>query len=143
GALDEAQVVVDGLRNTDNGNVFAPALNLLGDAQRPLLRAIAAHREQHVQAQLLHAIYDFAGAFAAAARGAEDGAASAVDVAHTLGVEGLDGQLALGQQPPIAVRDAAYLADAITVPQGQDGGADDVVQSRTQAAAGDNRGVRF
>ena len=49
--IDEMDVVVDGLRDADDGDLQPAPLHLGDDGLRPAQRAVAADHEEHVDAQ--------------------------------------------------------------------------------------------
>ncbi len=60
-AVDERDVVVDGLRHADDGVLVAALLDHAGDLQRPAHGTVTAHDEQHVDVHHLEAVDDLLG----------------------------------------------------------------------------------
>ena len=140
-AVDVAEVVVDRLRDPDDGDLEVAPLDLLGDRDRALLRAVAADREQHVEVEPLDGVHDVGDPVAAAARGAEEGAADLVHLVDGLGVQRLDADVELGEEAAVAVADARDSAHAVAEPEAAHDGADDVVDAGAEPAAGDDARV--
>lgn len=139
-AVDEVQIVVDGLRDADDRDGLLALFDFLRDGVRAAKRAVAADAEQHIDVQA-HQGVDHDGGFLVAAGAAEDSAAVVLDGVNHVWVEH-NGRIAVrGIEPTVAVRDAKDVADAVVEPEHGHEALDNVVQTRAEAAAGDNAGA--
>jgi len=108
-------VVVDGLRDADDGERVAQRAGGFVDPVCAALRAVAADGEEEIHAELAQrAHHDFR--VLGAAGGAEDGAAQLVDVADVLRRQ-LHRRKAVGRvEAVVAVADAVDALDAVEAP---------------------------
>jgi hypothetical protein len=141
GLVDVQKVVVDGLRNADDGYLEVPAQNLLGDVEGALLRAVAADREEHIEIEPLDRVDYVAHAVASSPRRAQEGAAHLVYFVHGFGVEGPHADVVLGQEALVSVADARDAAHPVAEPQVAHDRPDDIVDAGAETAAGDDARV--
>ena len=140
GAANEVEVVVDGLRNADDGNLQATAAALVGDVAGTTEGAIAANRKEDVDAHALKGV-DHAGGVLLAAGGTEERAAPLVDGVDLVRRENHGLVAELGDEAGVAIAEAVNRLDAIAEGQNLDQALDDVVQARAEAAGGDDGGA--
>ena len=136
--VDEADIVVDGLRNRDDADGEPATLRLHRNVVRAARGAVAADAEQQIDVHAHQRIDHHAGVFLAA-RGAEDGAALLVDVVGVLVGQHDGSELAGRVQPPVAVTDAVDDRHFVLTPQRAGQELDDVVQPRAEAAGRQHR----
>jgi hypothetical protein len=139
--FDELDIVVDGLRDADHSNLETSALDLLGDGERPLLRAVASNRKQYVEVELFDRIHDLRGPVAASARGAEHGPANLVDVIHDIRIERNNVKPVFRQKALVSIADSGNPANAVEMPQTPHDSTNDIIEPRAQPAAGDDARV--
>ena len=137
----QRDVVVDRLRDADDGDPQAPLGDHPDDLHRAAHRPVAADDEQHVDVEPLEAVDDLLGVLVAA-RGAQDGAAVDGDVAHRgSGLSSTTSWPYDGDEPLVAVLDADDPAHLVVVGQVAHEAGDHVVEARAEPAAGDDRGA--
>src|SRR5690606_29743444 len=100
-SVDEVNVVVDGLRNADDGDLRGAPLALFDDAHRAPNGAVAADHEQHVDAVSLEGV-DHDRWILIAPGGTQQGPSLVVDGVDDLGCE-WDGRATARDQPLVAV----------------------------------------
>ena len=109
---------------------------------RPAQRAVAADGEEQADVHAVERVHDLPGVLVAA-RGAEDGAAVLVDAADGRRVQ-LDRDVAVaGGEPLVAVAEAEDVAHPVVVVEAEHDRADDVVEPRAEAAAGDDAALEL
>ena len=140
GAANEVEVVVDGLRNADDGNLQATATALVGDVAGTTEGAIAANREEDVDAHALKGV-NHADGVLLAARGTEKRAAPLVDGVNLVRRENHGLVAELGDEAGVAITEAVDGLDAVAEGQDLDQALDDVVQTRAEAAGGNDGGA--
>mmetsp|Transcript_18793 Transcript_18793/g.65521 ORF Transcript_18793/g.65521 Transcript_18793/m.65521 type:complete len:306 (+) Transcript_18793:1101-2018(+) len=138
GLVEVQDIVVDGLRHAHDGDLQAPILRLLVELVCGALGAVAADREEHVDALFLQLVANLLGVEAAAA-GLQHTASFVMDFANNLGVEPHRRVLLRITQSIVATLDAQNVPDAILMPQCVGHLPNDGVQARTQASTSDNR----
>ena len=127
-------VVVDGLRDADDGDGAAALLRLAGDVERAAERAIAADDEEDIDAEVVEAVEDAADILRAA-RGAEECAAEAVHAGDGLRREGFDRVAVFLDEALVAVAESVDFVDAVAVIELHHEAADHIVQTGAETAA--------
>ena len=135
--VDEGDVVVDRLGDTDDGDLAVTGGDRGGDLHRPPERAVTADHEQRIDIHSFEAVDDLLRILPSPRR-AQDRAAILVDVAdharrefdHVVGI--------LRHEALVAVAEAVDLLHAVVKRELHDDAADHVVDARTEAAAGDD-----
>ncbi len=136
-AIDEVDVVVDGLRDADHRDEQAAPLDLGDDLDGAAQRAVAADDEQRADAQRLQPV-DHLDGILAAARRPQHGPALLVNLAHPRRAKP-HGVVAVARHHAFeAVAKAEDVLHAVGMRELQDQPADDVVDAGTQAAARDD-----
>ena len=136
-AIDEMDVVVDGLRHADDRDLQAAPFYFRRELHRCADGAVAADHEQDVDGVGLEIVDHFAGILRAARR-AEDGAALVMDVRHRLRGQ-LDRFMAEARnQAFVSITKAEDAFDAVTARELEHDAAHDVVDAGAEAAAGDD-----
>ena len=141
-ARDEANVVVDGLRYTDDGERVAAAARFLVEIVRAALRAVATDSEENVNAARDKVVDRDAGSYRAA-RGAEDGASFLMNAIDELRRDLHRFGTFCGIEPAVTAAKAKHLSDTVAVVQFEKERADDVVETGAQAATRHNARARL
>ena len=135
GSVNKVQVVVDGFRDTDNGDRLATLLHLFGNGMRAPEGSVAADTEQHVDVQAHEGIHHYGG-FLHAARAPQDSTAVILDSVYHVGVQH-DRWVTVGWvQPAVTVGDTEDIPHTVVKPQHLNKAFDDVVEAGAEAAAG-------
>ena len=108
----EHQVVVNRLRDADDGNLESALQHFGRDVARAAQGTVAADAEEDVDVHPLERVDHHVGRLLAAAR-AEDRAARLVDRVHGIGVEEHRLVAVLRVEPRVAVAYAVHLLDAV------------------------------
>ncbi len=136
-AVDEMDVVVDGLGHADHADLQTAALDFGTELHRAADGAVAADHEQDVDAVGFEIVDDFA-RILRSARGTEDGAALMVDVGHRLRGQRHRFMAAARNQSFVAIAKAEDALDAVAARQFEHDAAHDVIDAGTKATAGDD-----
>ena len=138
---DERDVVVDGLRDADDGDVETARQQDVGEAGRAAHRPVAADDEQDVDAEVDEAVGHHLGVLGAP-RAAEDGAALLVDRRDRVRGERDRGRPRPGTRPAKPCRNPTTSSTRVVRVELEDEPADDVVEAGAEAAAGDDADPR-
>ena len=134
------EIVIDGLGDTNHGDVEVAAGNLFTDGRRGLHGAVATNDVEDVDVHAFEGVNDLFRALRATGR-TEDSATEGVDLGDVAGGEFHDIVVVFGDEALKAVTDAKDGAHAVTVIGFQDDGADNVVQAGAEAATGNDSGL--
>ena len=135
------QVVVDGLGHTDHGDLQATATDFVSDVAGTPERAVTTDGDQDVDVQPLQRIDNLVDLLAAATGVAQNRAALFLDLVHHVRSQVDQRPRGILEKTLVAVLDAADTTHAVAVPETTDNRPDDVVQTRTDTAAGTNGGM--
>jgi len=140
GSRHEADIVVDGFWNPDDGEGIAPLAGGFVELEGAALGAVASDAEEDIDA-MADEIFHGELRIDRAAGGSQDGAAILMNVIDFVRGEGPGGHTSLGIQALIAIAKAQDFRDAVAMAEFEEEGANHVVQARTKSAAGDDAGA--
>ena len=141
-ARDEADIVVDCLWYTDNGECMTALARFLIESVRAALGSVAAHGEKNVHVarnEIVHRSADIDGT----ARRAKDRPAMLMNVVNKCRRDLHRLNSALRIEPAVATAETEHFRDAVAVVQFEKERANDVVQARTQTATRNDPGARL
>ena len=126
GSVDEVQIVVDCLRNTDDRNRLVAALDFVCNVAGAAQGTVAADAEQDVDVQTHQRIdHRFCGLLTA--RASKDRATVFLNVIHVIRVKNLRRIAVIRIQSAVAIRNTENIAYTIIKPQHTDKAFNDVV----------------
>lgn len=140
GFSDVGEVVVNGFGDADNGHFQFSFFDFFGDFQGTALGSVSADGEEDVQVQAFHGV-DNARDIGAAPRRSEVGAPELMDVVHDVRREFFNSVSEFRVESFVTVGDAGDAPDIVLIPKSPDDGANNIVESGAESAAGDNPGV--
>ncbi len=141
-ARDKTDIVINRLRDADDREPVAALARLLKKLIRAALRAVAAHGEKNVHAagdEIVHRAPDVH----RSARRTENGAALLMNPVHELGRDFHRLDTARRIESAVSAAKTEHFAHAVTIVQLEKERSDDVVQPRTQTAAGHDACARL
>lgn len=142
GALNEAEVIIDGFRDADDCEFSAACFGFIVEGESATLRAIAADGEEDIHIELFDGVHN-SGRIGAAARRAQNGAAVSMDHRDAGGFQ-FNGFVAVfRQKATISEGNTQNITHAVLMPERHDEGADDVVESRAETTASHDAGANF
>ena len=141
GTSHELKVVVDCLRDADDGNLEPAAEALVRHVAGAAQRTVAAHAEEDVDVHPLERVDDLLRRLLSA-RGAENRPALRVNRVNNIGIEHQRLVTELRDEPRVAVADAEDGLHAIAEEERLDQPLDDVVETGTESARRDDPHAR-